>query len=69
MLAWIDRTNDGLSWMPADGISLPAKGGLRHVLLGRLEVRLPQPLDSAKGGHDRLWHFAGLTGLADDARC
>jgi hypothetical protein len=35
--------------MPADGISLPAKGGLRHVLLGRLEVRLPQPLDSAKG--------------------
>jgi hypothetical protein len=38
MRAWIDRTNDGLSGMPADGISLPPKkGGLRHVPLGRLE--------------------------------
>ena len=38
MQAWIDRTNDGLSGMPADGISLPPKkGGLRHVPLGRLE--------------------------------
>jgi hypothetical protein len=35
MRAWIDRTNDGLSGMPADGISLPPKkGGLRHVPLG-----------------------------------
>jgi len=25
MRAWIDRTNDGLSGMPADGISLPPK--------------------------------------------
>src|SRR5262245_33823276 len=25
MQAWIDRTNDGLSGMPADGISLPLK--------------------------------------------
>ena len=25
MRAWIDRTNDGLSGMPADGISLPLK--------------------------------------------
>src|SRR5262245_43845854 len=38
MRAWIDRTNDGLSGIPADGISLPpTKGGLRHVPLGRLE--------------------------------
>jgi hypothetical protein len=38
MRAWIDRTKDGLSGMPADGISLPLKkGGLRHVPLGRLE--------------------------------
>jgi len=34
MRAWIDRTNDGLSGMPADGISLPLKRGLRHVPLG-----------------------------------
>src|SRR6266540_7118255 len=27
MRAWIDRTNDGLSGMPADGISLPPKKG------------------------------------------
>ena len=38
MLAWIDRTNDGLSGMPADGTSLPAKKGLRHIPLGRLGV-------------------------------
>src|SRR5262245_55622181 len=38
MRAWIDRTNDGPSGMPADGISLPpTKGGLRHVPLGELE--------------------------------
>jgi hypothetical protein len=38
MRAWIDRTNDGLSGMPADGIKPAAKkGGLRHVPLGRLE--------------------------------
>src|SRR5262249_220976 len=37
MGAWIDRTNDGLSGMPADGITLPLEGGLRHVPLGRLE--------------------------------
>jgi hypothetical protein len=27
MRTWIDRTNDGLSGMPADGISLPPKKG------------------------------------------
>ena len=27
MRAWIDRTNDGLSRMPADGISLPQTKG------------------------------------------
>jgi hypothetical protein len=37
MRAWIDRTNDGLSGMPADGIRMPPKKGLRHVPLGRLE--------------------------------
>src|SRR5262245_6774199 len=35
MRAWIDRTNDGLSGMPADGISLPLKRGLRHVPLSQ----------------------------------
>src|SRR5215472_11823731 len=34
MQAWIDRTNDGLSGMSADGISLPPKKGLRHIPLG-----------------------------------
>src|SRR6516162_9817710 len=27
MRAWIDRTNDGLSWMPADSITLPQTKG------------------------------------------
>src|SRR5215472_83098 len=50
MRAWIDRTNDGLSGMPADGISLPPKkGGLRHVPLGGSKVRLHQPRDWAEG--------------------
>src|SRR5262249_15091154 len=50
MRAWIDRTNDGLSGMPADGISLPLKkGGLRHVPLGGSKVRLHQPRDWAEG--------------------
>src|SRR6516162_5470024 len=56
MRAWIDRTNDGLSGMPADGIGLPPKKeGPRHVPLGH-EVRLHQPLGWAKGSVNvRSW--------------
>ena len=32
--AWLDRTNDGLSGMPADGISLPPKKGTSARPLG-----------------------------------
>src|SRR5215471_13603656 len=39
MRAWIDRTNDGLSGMPADGISLPLKRGLRHFSAGPFSIR------------------------------
>jgi hypothetical protein len=55
MRAWIDRTNDGLSGMPADGISLPLKRGLRHVPLG--QVRRLGYINTRLGGrgHDRLW--------------
>ena len=36
--AWIDRRNDGLSRVPADGISLPLmKGTSARPALGRLE--------------------------------
>jgi hypothetical protein len=35
----VDRPHKmGLSRMPADGISMPAKKGLPHVPLGRLEA-------------------------------
>jgi hypothetical protein len=51
MRAWMDRTNDGLSGMPADGISLPPKkGGLRHVPLAGSKIRLRQPCGWAEGG-------------------
>jgi hypothetical protein len=51
MRAWIDRTNDGLSGMPADGISLPPKrGDLGTSRWGGLRVRLHQPRDRAEGG-------------------
>jgi hypothetical protein len=56
MRAWIDRTNDGLSGMPADGISLPPKkGGPRHVPLG--PVRGLGYINHAIDGreHDRCW--------------
>ena len=65
--AWVDRTNDGLSGTPADGISLPPKeGGLRHVPLGGSKVRLHQPRDWAEGGMtaygtSRTWRRASLT--------
>jgi hypothetical protein len=55
MRAWIDRTNDGLSGMPADGISLPRKGDfgtsrwaarrlvyINHAT-GRKDARQPWP--------------------------
>ncbi len=51
MRAWIDRTNDGLSGMPADGISLPPKkGDLGTSRWGGSKVRLHQPRHWAKGG-------------------
>src|SRR5262249_36692371 len=57
MPAWIDRTNDGLSGMPADGISLPPKkGDFGTSRWGGSKVRLHQPRDWGEG-HDRLWHY------------
>src|SRR5262249_18658679 len=48
MRAWIDRTNDGLSGMPADGISLPLKRGT-SARPGRSKIILHQPRDWAEG--------------------
>jgi hypothetical protein len=51
MQAWIDRTNDGLSGMPADGISLPTKkGDFGTSRWAGSKVRLHQPCDWAEGG-------------------
>ena len=51
MRAWIDRTNDGLSGMPADGISVPPKkGDFGMSRWAGSKVRLHQPHDSAEGG-------------------
>ena len=48
MRAWIDRTNDGLSGMPADGISLPPKrGDFGTSRWAGSKVRLQQPRDWA----------------------
>src|SRR5262249_59344878 len=43
MRAWIDRTNDGLRGMPADGISPPPKRGIRHVPPGGRAGQANQP--------------------------
>jgi hypothetical protein len=51
MRAWIDRTNDGLSGMPADGISLPPKrGDFGTSRWAGSKVRVHQPRDRAEGG-------------------
>ena len=51
MRAWIDRTNDGLSGMPADGISLPPKkGDFGTSRWAGSKLRLHQPRDWAEGG-------------------
>ena len=51
MRAWIDRTNDGLSGMPADGISLPPKkGDFGTSRWAGSKVRLHQPRHRAEGG-------------------
>jgi hypothetical protein len=51
MRAWIDRTNDGLSGIPADGISLPPKrGDFGTSRWAGSKVRLHQPRDWAEGG-------------------
>jgi hypothetical protein len=50
MRAWIDRTNDGLSGMPADGISLPLKkGDFGTSRWAGSKVRLHQPRNWAEG--------------------
>jgi hypothetical protein len=55
MRTWIDRTNDGLSGMPADGISLPPKkGDFGTSRWGGSKVRLHQRRHRAEGA-DRLW--------------
>ena len=58
MRASIDRTNDGLSWMPADGISLPPKKDFGTSRWGGSKVRLHQRRHRTEGDHDRLWHEA-----------
>ena len=46
----LDRTNEGLSGMPADGISLPPKkGDFGTSRWGGSKVRLHQPRDWAEG--------------------
>src|SRR5262245_46714222 len=67
--AWIDRTNDGLSRMPDDGISLPPKkGGLSARPAGA--ARRLAYIKHATGwkGHDRLWHIASNESCAQDVR-
>jgi len=55
MRAWIDRKNDGLSWMPADGISLPAKkGDFGTSRWAGSEFRLHQPRDWTEGAWPRV---------------
>jgi hypothetical protein len=55
MRAWIDRTNNGLSGMPADGINLPPKKG--DFGTSRGAARRLGYINHATGrkGHDRLW--------------
>jgi hypothetical protein len=51
MRAWIARINDGLSGMPADGISLPPKkGDFGTSRWAGSKLRLHQPRDWAEGG-------------------
>src|SRR5262249_61837142 len=55
MRAWIDSTNDGLSGMPADGISLPPKKGTSARPAGAAR-RLDYIKHTRLGGRaDRLW--------------
>src|SRR5262245_10162132 len=58
MRAWIDRTNDGQSGMPADGISMPTKKGTSACPAG--PARRLGYINHATGGrgHDRLWPTA-----------
>jgi len=61
MRAWIDRTNDGLSWMPADGISLPqTKGNFGTSRWAARWLGYINPVTGRKG-HDRYWHQADFT--------
>ena len=58
MRAWIDRTNDGLSGMPADGISLPPKKGDFGTSSAGPARRLGyiNQVTGRKRGMTRLWH-------------
>jgi hypothetical protein len=58
MRVWIDRTNDGLSGMPADSINRPPKKGGTSARpagpagkSGYINPRL------GGRGYDRFWHF------------
>ena len=56
MRAWIDRTNGGLSGMPADGINRPPnEGDFGTSRWGGSNVSLHQPREWAEGGIDSLW--------------
>ena len=51
MREWLDRTTDGLSVMPADGISLPRRrGDFGTSRWAGSRARLHQPGDRAEGG-------------------
>src|SRR5262252_11161193 len=62
MRAWIDRTNDGLSGMPADGISLPPKkGDFGTSRWGGSKVRLHQLRDGAEGARPPMGWLPDVT--------
>jgi hypothetical protein len=56
MRGWIDRTNDGLSGMPADSITLPPKKG--DFGTSCWAARTSDYINGATGrkGRDRPWH-------------
>jgi hypothetical protein len=68
MRTWIDRTIDGLSGMPADGISLPPKRGTSARPAGA--ARRLGYINGATGrkGGDRLWHEAAGPGCPLSSR-
>jgi hypothetical protein len=64
MRAWIDRTNDGLSGLPADGMACRQKGGT-SARPARAGLRLGYiNRETDKRRHDRLWPIASFRGGA-----